>query len=285
MVKVLTEDLISKLALQVESFQDGFKILSKSTDVKELGVNFSHILRGSLLITDINLFYKESKSQPWENIFSRNDRYLYFVDDLKTLDTYSISFPENKTYKVICTIPLVDDSCFGIICGDKLDKSEYSEIEKILLQIYLQLLDNAYQAYLNFKNEKKLLFQLRHRVVQLNHLIGTGIDIANLDKLGMQLEIALERAVSLTNAQKGLVRTLNNGEAVSTVILPTVSSSEEILNAKFKIETEVEFNNRKYLFCLANKESRNGIENFDETDNILLSAIAMQVVGALENEH
>jgi hypothetical protein len=155
MAKALIEDMISRLALQVESFQDGFKILSKSTDVNELGVNFSHILRGSLLITDLNLFYKESKNQQWENIFSKDDRYLYFIDDLKTSDTYSISFPEDKTYKVICTIPLIDDSYFGIIIGNKLDKSEYSEIEKIFLQIYLQLLDNAYQAYINFKNEKK----------------------------------------------------------------------------------------------------------------------------------
>ena len=285
MASAFTEDLISKMALQVESFQEGFKILSKSADVKELGVNFSHILRGSLLITDINLFYKESKSRQWENIFSKNDRYLFFVDDLKISETYSISFPANKDYKVICTIPLVDNSYFGIILGNKLDKTEYSEIEKIFLQIYMQLLDNGYQAYLNFKNEKKLLFQLRHRVVQLNQLISTGIDITNLDKLGMQLEIALERAVSLTNAQKGLVRTLNNGEIVSTVVLPEISSPEEILNAEFKIETEVEFNNMKYLFCLANKETRNGIEKFDETDDILLSAIAMQVVGALENEH
>jgi hypothetical protein len=41
MANVLSEDLISKLALQVESFQDGFKILSKSADVKEIGLNLA----------------------------------------------------------------------------------------------------------------------------------------------------------------------------------------------------------------------------------------------------
>ncbi len=285
MGRVIAEDLVSILSHQVDSFQDGFKVLSKSSSIAELAMNFNHILRGSLFITDVNLFLKKKDHPNWETLFSKDNRYLEYVNELETSDSYSISFPENKPFKIICSIPLVDNSYFGIILGDKLDKSDYSEIEKIFLQIYLQIFDNAYQAFVNIRTEKKLLFDLKHRVVQLNHLIGTGIDISNLHKLGMQLETALERAVSLTNASTGMVSTIYNNETVSTIVLPENSNPVEILNAQYKIESETEFMGRKYVFCLANKETRNGIENFDETDDILLSAIAMQVTGALENEH
>ncbi|HKI79178.1 MAG TPA: PP2C family protein-serine/threonine phosphatase [Ignavibacteriaceae bacterium] len=285
MSKVLSEDLVSKLSLQVDSFQDGFKILAKSSSIEELGLNFNHILRGSLLITDVNLFHKRNKELEWITIFSKDNRYSKLLDDLTISSSYSISFPDEKPYKVICTIPLIDKSFFGIILGNKLDGAEYSDIEKIFLQIFLQILDNAYQAYINYKKEKQLIFALKHRVVQLNNLIGTGIEISNLHKIGYQLELALERAVSLTNSSKGALKTIKNGKVVSTIVLPMNYDLDEIFSAKYKIEAEVEFQGLTYSFCLANKETRKGIEDFDDTDYILLSAIAMQVTGALENEH
>ena len=285
MNKVLTEDLASRLSLQVTSFQDGFKILAKSSSLEELALNFNHILRGSLLITDVNIFYKPKKEAEWNTLFSKDDRYRTSLNDLEISEQYFISFPENKEYKIICTIPLVNKSYFGIILGKKLDKTGYSEIEKIFLQIFMQILDNAHQAFINYKREKQLIFELKHRVVQLNNLIGTGIEISNLHKIGFQLELALERAVSLTNASRGLLRTINKDKVISTIALPVTADADDILSVKYKMETEVEYQGLKYAFCLANKETRKGIEDFDDTDRILLSAIAMQVTGALENEH
>lgn len=285
MHKVLAEDLVSKLSLQVTSFQDGFKILAKSSSIEEIALNFNHILRGSLLITDINLFYKKNKSSDWVTLFSKDNRYDDCLDDLRISESYAIEFPDDKPYKIICTIPLVNKSYFGIILGNKLDKSGYTEIEKIFLQIFMQILDNAYQAFINYKKEKQLIFDLKHRVVQLNNLIGTGIEISNLHKIGFQLELALERAVALTNASNGLLRIIREDSVITTIALPVNSNPEDILASKYKINTEVEFQGLKYSFLLANKETRKGIENFDDTDYILLSAIAMQVTGALENEH
>lgn len=285
MSKVMSEDLVSKLSLQVTSFQDGFKILSKSSSIAELGLNFNHILRGSMLITDVNLFYKSGKDAGWGVVYSKENRYGDFLEDMVAGDGYFIDFPDDKPYKVVCTIPLIDKSYFGIILGDKLDRTDYSDIEKILLQIFLQALDNAHQSFLNYRKEKQLIFELKHRVVQLNNLIGTGIEISNLHKLGYQLELALERAVSLTNASYGILRTIREDKVLSVITIPAGLEEEVIRASEFKITQEVEYQGLKYSFCLANKETRKGIEDFDDTDSILLSAIAMQVTGALENEH
>ena len=53
--------LVEKLSLQVNSFQEGFKILSDSKNLKEIGEKFLHLLRGNLLLIDVNLFYKKRK--------------------------------------------------------------------------------------------------------------------------------------------------------------------------------------------------------------------------------
>ena len=58
---VKSEILLDKLFLQLESFQEGFNILSNSKNLEEIGKNFVHLLRGNILVVDINLYYKEKK--------------------------------------------------------------------------------------------------------------------------------------------------------------------------------------------------------------------------------
>ena len=90
---------------------------------------------------------------------------------------------------------LVDNSVFGITVGAKLDKSDFTEFDKITLQIFLQLLDNAYQSFLNRQNEKKTyIFKLNQRVLQLNNLIDTGIDLSKFENRQLLVELALAKS-------------------------------------------------------------------------------------------
>lgn len=50
------------------------------------------------------------------------------------------------------------------------------------------------------------------------------------------------------------------------------------------IQTGVFYNNLIYSFILIDKETRNGFVSFDETDKLLLAALARQVHAALENQ-
>lgn len=277
--------LISRLSLQVTSFQEGFRILAKAFSLRELGKNFNHILRGSLMLVDLNIFYKKSMASEWEEIYVYNKNSNEFLKDLQLSDIYSLSPCEDKPYKLKICLPLNDGAYFGLFLGKKLDKTEYSEIDTVVLQIFLQLLDNGYQAFMNQKREKELIFSLNNRVVQLNSLIDTGIEISKLTNTKNLLVLALERAASLTNASYGIIEIITNQKKAGVISFPLGISVDEVKNSEYKIQKEVQYQKRKFLVTLANKESRSGYIPFDETDEIILTAFARQVFSAIENDH
>ncbi len=74
-----------------------------------------------------------------------------------------------------------------------MDKSEFNDLDKITLQILLQIFDAAYKSFLNQKRVKALIFELNEKVVQLNNLIDTVIEVSRYDKRSILFELALER--------------------------------------------------------------------------------------------
>lgn len=55
-------NLVEKLSLQVESFQEGFEILSKSFSFDEMIKNFIHLIRGNFIVTNIYAYHKKQKT-------------------------------------------------------------------------------------------------------------------------------------------------------------------------------------------------------------------------------
>ena len=278
-------NIIDKLSVHVKSFQEGFSLLSKSSTLKEFGTDFCRILRGNFFISDVNLFFKRNDTTEWKSVVVHNEKCYECLPYLKPSPEVHIEYFSENEFSIIATLPSTDGSFWGLVIGRKLDKSEITEIDKITLQMFLQLLDNAYQSFTNQKKEKQLIFSLNHRVVQLNSLIDTGIEISKLHKTDSLLELSLERAVALTNASSGVLQIISENIIVSEIGFPGNFDREKVLSSKNKIDTSVEFQNIKYLFTLSEKESRNGIIAFDQTDEILLQAFARQVLAALENEH
>lgn len=283
MVEFDNNSVIDRIALQVNSFQEGFKILSDSKSLEEIGEHFTHLLRGNLLLTDINLFFKKTENSDWENLFVPNTNSKEYLKYLVVSDAFHLNYENDKKYKVYFTIKCIDHSYFGLIIGSKIDQSEFNPIDEITLQIFVRLLENAYQSYISRIKEKNLIFSLNHKVLQLNSLVDTGIEISKLENNTMLLELALERAVALTNASKGLIRIDLDNRTVSTLKIPNNVNIAEALKSEDKIETVVEYRGLTYTVTLIDKESRTGFAKFDETDKILLSAFARQVHGAVEN--
>lgn len=279
-----TNTIVDKLNLQVDSFQEGFKILSDSRTLEEIGENFVHMLRGNLMLIDVNLFYKKNTSANWEPLFIQNADSENFLKNLQATDTVSISQSDDKAYKVFCSLRCIDDTYFGLVIGNKIDRSEFDNLDTITLQIFIRLLDNAYQAHTARIKEKNLIFSLNHKVLQLNSLVDTGIEIAKLENNTLLLELALERAVALTNASKGVMRIMHGEKVIGTLRLPNNINVPEVLKSPDKIETRVEYRGFSYIVTLIDKESRQGYTNFDQTDEILLTAFARQVRGAVENK-
>jgi sigma-B regulation protein RsbU (phosphoserine phosphatase) len=279
--------LVEKLSLQAESFQEGFELLAKSNSFEELTKNFWHILRGNFITTQINVLHKAANSSNWNKIqvdlkFDEEDISLLNIEDF-----VPIKYLIDKKYNAIVVLPLADSSILGIMLGRKLDNSELNDFDKITLQILLQVFSSAHKIFLNQKNEKKLIFELNEKVLQLNNLIDAGIELSKYENQNILFELALERIVILTNASlSGIV--ISNKENTSDekhICYPVSVSIENILSKQNKIEASFEFNNQLYRIIISEKEARKGTTSFDDLDEILLQAVSRQIHASLENNY
>ena len=67
-------NIVEKLALQVDSFQEGFEILSESKSINEMAKQFAVLLRGNFLVTDVNLFYKKVSDSAWQMMYGKKKK-------------------------------------------------------------------------------------------------------------------------------------------------------------------------------------------------------------------
>jgi serine phosphatase RsbU (regulator of sigma subunit) len=277
-------NLVEKLSLQVESFQEGFEILCKSFGFAEMVKNFLHLMGGNFITTDISAYQKKQNDSKWSLVASLKNHELSDASYLADSRDLSIKYFENEKFDVSVTLPLSDNSLLGILIGSKLDKSGFSDFDKITLQILLQVFDSAHKSFLNQKKEKELIFELNEKVVQLNNLVDTLIEASRYDKRSVLFDLALERLASLTNASFTLLQISNDGKTEKQQSFPPNISVDDVLKSEFKIDSSFDFNNLSYHFFLAEKETREGATNFNELDKLLLDAITRQVKSSIENE-
>lgn len=279
-------NLVEKLAVQVESFQEGFEILSKSLTFIEMVKSFLHIIRGNFIITEIYSFHKLANDSKWNNISLKKIPDPSYLSYLIDSDNPSIKYFLDLQIEVSITLPLADNSYLGILIGPKFDKSKFTDLDKITLQILLQVFDSAFKSFLNRQKEKGLVFELNEKVLHLNNLIDTGIEISRYNKRRVLYNIALERITSLTNASSALIEIVkkSQGNVKKYITFPTGVEPDKILNSKLKIHSSFEHQDRSYTFVLSEKETRHSTTSFTELDQMLLDSIARQVSVSLENE-
>ena len=280
-----TNNLVEKLSLQAESFQEGFEILTKASGFDELTSNFAHLLKGNFIIKDIYIFNKNSKDSEWKNTGSNNNFNKADLSYLANTNNLNISYYEKEKFTASIILPLSDSSFLGILLGKKLDGTPFNDFDKITLQILLQVFNSAHKSFLNQKKEKELIFGLNEKIFQLNHLIDAGIELSRFEKRNILFELALERVSSLTNASSALIKIEdrdNNSEQY--FLFPAGIDRESILNSNLKVQTSFEHKGRTYLFVLSGKETRKGLTYFNELDQSLFEAVTRQVSAAIENE-
>ena len=277
-------NLVEKLSLQVGSFQEGFEILCKSFSFDEMVKNFLHLMRGNFIVSEIYAYHKKQSDSEWEIVASKKKIDPFDLSYFKDLSKISLQYFENQKYDTSIILPLSDQSVLGILIGSKLDKSSFSDLDKITLQILLQVFDSAHKSFLNQKKEKALIFGLNEKVLQLNNLIDTVIEISRFDKRSVLFDLALERIAPLTNASYALLQISNKDKIENSYTFPPGVNFNEILGSKFKLESSFDFNSLSYRFTLAEKETRKGVTKFNELDKMLLDAITRQVQASIENE-
>jgi sigma-B regulation protein RsbU (phosphoserine phosphatase) len=278
--------LVEKLSLQAESFQEGFETLIKCNSFDEITKNFWHLLRGNFLVTNIILLHKSSIDAEWKITGSETDIKKSDLSYLNPKNQLIIKYYKKKKFDVALVFPLSDSSYLGMLLGHKMDGTAFTDFDKVTLQILLQVFSSAYNYYLNQKKEKKLVFELNEKVLQLNNLIDTGIELSRFDKQNILFDLALERITSITNSSSALLVVTNkdSGSTEHQITFPGQLSVEEILKGNLKIESSFEFNKKSYRFVLSEKETRKGATSFNELDELLLHAITRQVQASIENE-
>ncbi|HEY6626240.1 MAG TPA: hypothetical protein VIZ21_04740, partial [Ignavibacteriaceae bacterium] len=280
-------NLVEKLSLQVESFQEGFEILCRSFSLDEMVKIFLHIIRGNFIVTEIYSFHKLNGDSTWNSVSLKNVPDASYLSFLQDSEKPSIQYYPDQKIEVSITLPLADHSYLGILIGRKLDKSNFTDFDKITLQILLQIFDSAYKSFLNQKKEKALIFELNEKVLQLNNLIDTGIELSRYDNNNILFELALSRVVTLTNASSAviIINDVKSNTVENQVSFPSNIDVTGLLSRPHKIECSFEFNYRNYRFVLSEKETRKGTTSFNALDEMLLQAVSRQVNASLKNEY
>ena len=193
------------LSLQVESFQESFEMLSNSNSITEMAVAFEKIIKGNFSTTQTSIYYKENEKSQWYVLRSKNDLHIGKVNQIKYTNGIKVTSNEDSS-ELISIAKLNNGSAIAIVLGGKLGGEKYQDVDKLTLQIFIQLFNSAYYSYLLREKEKQLIFSLNNSVAQLNNLIDTGIEISKINIGDGLLELALSRAIILTNASFGRIQ-------------------------------------------------------------------------------
>ncbi len=285
MLPPLPQDFVERLAGQISQFEEGFETLSKASTLKDMARVFAGLLRSNLQTAEPGIFHLSIEQKRWERFYGEDGQPFPETVTLPATNNFSLQHLDNTHTRIGVVQPLTDGSTLGVVLARKTPGGPFTEIDKLSLQLLLQLYANAHRPLLQRRNEKELVFSLNHRVLQLNSLIDTGIEVSKLKREGSLHQLALERAASLTNASRGLLVVSSKGQEIERYAFPGGKISVDHINTVHRIQSSFEFFNNTYTFELFEKESRAGTVPFDETDHILLNALARQVHASLENRY
>jgi len=263
---------------QIETLQEAFRVLSGAATTVEHASRFRAVV-GEYFAGDGVDFFRRAGGR-WE---PAGEGEVHGETDLPSPAPGSRDAALMDAGNIRLVQNLSDGSALGIRLLRRGTASPYSDSDLITLRLLLTVYDNTLREITARRNEKELIFSLNHRVLQLNSLIDTGIEVASLAGESPPHHLALERAASLTNASRGVSRVLRGDGTAEDVWFPHRASPGAGDGYTHMIESGFAFGGEQYTFQLFDRESRNGVIPFEETDKLLLDALARQVHASLEN--
>ncbi len=271
------------LAMRLEAFHHDLRTLSAASTLPDLAARFSASLREAYPASEILLLHRPAGSASWQRLCGKSDGLPDGELMPATGAPHVVSTLDDAGAVLRVTVRLADQSCAGILLSQAPSGSAYTEDDLLSVRLFALLFDAAYQGLLSRRTEKDLIFSLNHRVLQLNSLIDTGIEVEKLDGEVSPEELALVRATSLTNASRGAVTVADGNGIVKRHVFPAGAPVGCSDGSTSSISSTFLFGGRTYTFEVCDKESRIGRASFDETDQLLLDALTRQVHASLEN--
>ena len=275
-----------RLSSQLAIVQEHLRKLPKTPTLKDVSGQFASAIRALHPGALVDIGHRPAGSTRWDMIVWSGapdaERRFAFHSDAPPPQRISEETPSGIAF----VHPLPDGSRIGLVLSMKVPAKGYSEFDLASFRLFLSLFEQAYQEMLFRRNEKGLVFSMNHRILQLNSLIDTGIEVSSLDFVAAPHKLALVRAASLTNASRGVVRVSAGGAVRETHTFPEGAAALDGASGRAnRIASSFSFAGDTYMFELFDKESRSGLEPFEETDQLLLDALARQVHAAIENRH
>ena len=277
--------LVDRLSTRIDSLQEGFRTLSRSAAIAELADRFAGVVRAILPGAAVEVAWRKDEASSFEPLAGEGGGSGSL---LKKLSAEKFTRPctlRETPEGIVVVQKLIDRSQAALVVKAKAGGPEFGEADTVTLRVFVQFFDAAYQDLVYRKNEKNLVFSLNHRILQLNSLIETGIEVAKLDQHDAPHHLALVRAASLTNASKGVVRVTAGKTVAEEFTFPVGAKVDRGAKEISSIVSSFTFMDHTYAFELFDKESRSGIAPFEETDHLLLDALARQVHASLENRY
>lgn len=275
--------MIENTDLKYNSFQKEFAFFLKAGGIPEKVSALCGILRSIMFYADIEVAYKRTIESVWEEA---DTGFRSLPRSVTVMGVRLSSGPEyfnGRNYTETVLIALSDSSFIGILLNQEMTRN--ADTEKIMLQLIISTAGNEFNSTAAQKKEKELIFSLNEKILQLNSLIDTGIELSKFDRRDVLFELALERACALINSSSAMLRVMKDGsDAVAHYVFPAETNPAAILQSSYKIESSFFFNGQSYLFTLSGKETRAGTTSFSDLDTILLEAICKQVFVVIENE-
>ncbi len=271
--------------LEFRAFQEGFETLSRARSMEDFAKRFCHIARGSLTVSYVNLYTNRPPDHSLQPVFvQKGDRVPVEIPDARPFDLHSVDAENAIQIRIVEK----DGTSFCLLVGPRVDRRPWSPLDELLIHLFCQLFDHGYQSFTSRRAEQQLTFSLNQRILQLNQLIDTGIELSRLKRSGPLLGLAVQQMAGLLNASVVEVRVRKGGTLVFEAAFPKASSetvSEDTLRSAAAIRKEFSFGEETFEFTAQRKESRSGWIPFDETDRAILDAVVRQVFAAVENDY
>ena len=307
---------------QIESVSSGILRLTLGTIMASKGAIFVFDRANSVLSELSSISIKEQFSSCTlsktfiEKISSYQYSHFEFDSSIDWIKGNLKNYLESSSSKII--IPLFHKSkLLGILCiGEKFMSEKFTDIDYKILEIISNHLTEALFNYELIENVEQKKKELNIKLLELETLFDIGVAISSVLDVNELAEDVLFRAIGVLNASKGMFIRQNDQSPILDIlsmfnwgdskfllskkidVLNKINDGEGglILTSNDKTELQKKLKEDNLLvvplrakenllgfMILCDKETRSGVEDFNELDLDILTSLSNQAAVAMDN--
>lgn len=307
---------------RIESVSTGILRLTLGTIMASKGAIFIFNRVNSTLseLTSISVNEKFNNCQLSKEFIDKISSYQYshfeFDTSIDWIESDLKNYLKISNSKII--IPLFHKSkLLGILSiGEKFMSEKFTDIDYKILEIISNHLTEALFNYELIENVEQKKKELNIKLLELETLFDIGVAISSVLDVNELAEDVLFRAIGVLNASKGMFIRQSNQSPILDIlsmfnwgdskfllsknidVLKRINDGEEGLiltdNDKTELQKKLKEENllvvplraKKTLLgfmILCDKETRTGVENFNELDLDILTSLSNQAAVAMDN--